>query len=95
MISSGSRGVAQTLRASLGAPWKLATATLDDFGPQTAKVYATVPGEGVKQIDFLAAIVGIAIGVPYRLVETNSFYNGGTQVTCYVGAVSAVMVQVS
>ena len=55
----GSRGVAQTLRESLGAPWELATATLDDFGPQTAKVYAAVPGQGVKQIDFLAAIVGI------------------------------------
>lgn len=55
----GSSGVAQTLRESLGAPWELATATLDDFGPQTAKVYAAVPGKGVKQIDFLAAIVGI------------------------------------
>jgi hypothetical protein len=55
----GSKAVAQNLWESLGAPWELATATLDDFGPQTAKVYAAVPDEGVKQIDFLAAIVGI------------------------------------
>jgi hypothetical protein len=56
----GSRNVARTLWESLGAPWELATATLDDFGPQTAKVYATLPDEGVKQIDFLSAIVGIS-----------------------------------
>src|SRR5262249_49882951 len=56
----GSSSVARTLRDSLGAPWRLATATLDDFGLQVAKVYTAVPGEGAKQIDFLAAIVGIA-----------------------------------
>lgn len=66
----GSKVVARALWESLGAPWELATATLDDFGPQTAKVYATVPHEGVKQIDFLGAIVGITTAdVVERAVE--------------------------
>lgn len=42
-----------------GDTWKLCNSTLDDFGGQIAKVYATVPEEGVKQIDFLSGIVGL------------------------------------
>lgn len=47
------------LQRSLGAPWKLRKGTLDDFGPQVAKVYATLPEAGVKQIDFPSGIVGL------------------------------------
>lgn len=55
----GTTDTAQQLRRSLGAPWKLRTGTLDDFGGQIAKVYTTVPEEGIKQIDFLSGIVGL------------------------------------
>lgn len=55
----GTNDIAQTLQRSLGFPWKLRKGTLDDFGGQLAKVYATVPGEGIKQIDFLSGIVGL------------------------------------
>lgn len=33
--------------------------TLDDFDGQIAKVYATVPEEGVKQVNFPSGIVGL------------------------------------
>ena len=55
----GTSNVAQLLQRSLGSPWKLRKGTLDDFGGQVAKVYATVPAEGIKQIDFLSGIVGL------------------------------------
>lgn len=55
----GTRETAQALQRSLGEPWKLRKATLDDFGPQVAKVYATLPAGGIKQIDFLSGIVGL------------------------------------
>jgi hypothetical protein len=55
----GTGDVARRLQRSLGPPWKLRRGTLDDFGGQIAKVYATVPGEGIKQIDFLSGILGL------------------------------------
>jgi hypothetical protein len=55
----GSNETAQRLQRSLGQPWKLRKAALDDFGPQIAKVYATLPGQGIKQVDFLSGIVGL------------------------------------
>lgn len=55
----GTSDTAQALQRSLGPPWKLRTATFDDAGEQVAKVYATVPGVGIKQIDFLSGIVGL------------------------------------
>jgi hypothetical protein len=59
----GTSNTAQKLQRSLGSPWKLRKGTLDDFGGQIAKVYATVPEEGVKQIDFLSGIVGLETDV--------------------------------
>jgi len=55
----GRSSTAEALQRSLGRPWKLRKGTLDDAGGQVAKVYATVPGEGIKQVDFLSGIVGI------------------------------------
>lgn len=55
----GTRETAQALQRSLGDPWKLRKGTLDDFGAQIAKVYATLPQAGIKQIDFLSGIVGL------------------------------------
>jgi hypothetical protein len=55
----GSNATAQKLQRSLGQPWKLRKATLDDFGPQVAKVYASLPEQGIKQVDFLSGIVGL------------------------------------
>lgn len=55
----GTREIAQRLQRTLGAPWKLRQGTLDDVGPQIAKVYATLPEEGIKQVDFLSGIVGL------------------------------------
>jgi hypothetical protein len=55
----GTSNIAQALQRSLGQPWKLRKATFDDAGEQVAKVYATVPEEGVKQVDFLSGIVGL------------------------------------
>lgn len=56
----GTSDTAATLQRSLGQPWKLRKGTLDDVGGQVAKVYAMVPEEGIKQIDFLSGIVGLA-----------------------------------
>ena len=55
----GTGDTAQALQRSLGPPWKLRKATFDDTGEQVAKVYATVPEGGIKQIDFLSGIVGL------------------------------------
>lgn len=55
----GTSDIARALQRSLGQPWKLRTATLDEAGEQLAKVYATVPEEGIKQVDFLSGIVGL------------------------------------
>jgi hypothetical protein len=55
----GTSDIAERLQRSLGSPWKLRKGTLDDFGGQIAKVYATVPEEGIKQIDFVSGIVGL------------------------------------
>lgn len=55
----GTSDTAQALQRSLGPPWKLRKATFDDAGEQAAKVYASVPGEGIKQVDFLSGIVGL------------------------------------
>ncbi len=55
----GTSDTAQALQRSLGPPWKLRKATFDDAGEQVAKVYATVPEEGIKQVDFLSGIIGL------------------------------------
>jgi hypothetical protein len=55
----GTRDVARALQRRLGHPWKVREGTLDDAGGQVAKVYATLPGEGVKQVDFLSGVVGL------------------------------------
>lgn len=55
----GTSNIAEDLQRSLGQPWKLRKATFDDAGEQVAKVYATLPEEGVKQVDFLSGIVGL------------------------------------
>lgn len=55
----GTSDIAEALQRSLGRPWKLRKGTLDDAGGQVAKVYMTVPGEGIKQVDFLSGIVGL------------------------------------
>lgn len=55
----GSSDTARALQRSLGPPWKLRKGTLDDVGPQIAKVYASVPSEGIKQVDFLSGVVGL------------------------------------
>lgn len=55
----GTRDIARALQRRLGPPWKVREGTLDDAGGQVAKVYATLPGEGIKQVDFLSGIVGL------------------------------------
>ena len=55
----GTRDIARTLQRQLGEPWKVREGTLDDAGGQVAKVYATLPEEGIKQVDFLSGIVGL------------------------------------
>lgn len=55
----GTRDIAKQLQRQLGHPWKVREGTLDDAGGQVAKVYATVPEEGIKQVDFLSGIVGL------------------------------------
>lgn len=55
----GTRDIARALQRRLGQPWHVREGTLDDAGGQVAKVYATLPGEGIKQIDFLSGIVGL------------------------------------
>ncbi|MBS0374947.1 MAG: hypothetical protein JSR73_10210 [Proteobacteria bacterium] len=66
----GTSEVARRLSQRLGDPWKLRTATLDDAGSQTAKVYRVLPDNGVKQVDFLSGIVGLGTrDVERRAVE--------------------------
>lgn len=55
----GSADVARDLRAELGRPWQLRTAGADDIGAQTAKVFARVGNDGLKQVDFLSSVVGL------------------------------------
>jgi len=55
----GSTAVAAELLAALGRGWDMRSATLDDATGQVAKVYAKVPGGGVKQVDFLSGIAGM------------------------------------
>ena len=53
----GSAQVAASLGRSLG--WQHWVPSLDDATTQTAKLTKTVPGIGIKQIDFLSGIVGL------------------------------------
>ena len=46
-------------RERMGSKWKLYRVTPGDATPQTAKLGMTVPGLGVKEIDFLGSIVGL------------------------------------
>jgi hypothetical protein len=55
----GTGQAARELQASLGQPWQVRVATLDDHGGQVAKVYARIAGVGIKQVDFLAGVVGL------------------------------------
>jgi hypothetical protein len=55
----GTKDIARTLHRQLGHPWKVREGTLDDAGGQVAKVYATIPNVGIKQVDFLSGIVGL------------------------------------
>ena len=48
---------AEKLRKSLN--WNIWLPTMDDATEQTAKVTTPIPGGGVKQVDFLRAIVGL------------------------------------
>ncbi|HEY2634495.1 MAG TPA: hypothetical protein VGI51_07220 [Steroidobacteraceae bacterium] len=53
----GTRQVAEKLRVALG--WNIYFPSIEDATSQTAKVATTLPGGGVKQVDFLNAIVGL------------------------------------
>ena len=53
----GTSMVAEQLRTALG--WNIWLPTMDDATEQTAKVTRLIPGGGVKQVDFLRAIVGL------------------------------------
>ena len=53
----GSRQLAKKLSAALG--WHLYLPTAENATAQTAKVSTTLPDGGVKQIDFLNAVVGL------------------------------------
>lgn len=46
-------------RTGIGSKWKLYRVAPEDATPQTAKLGMTVPGLGVKEIDFLGSIVGL------------------------------------
>lgn len=74
----GSSETAQKLQRSLGQPWKLRKATLDDFGPQVAKVYATLPEQGIKQVDFLFGIVGLDTDAIRRRASQLTLEDGTT-----------------
>lgn len=74
----GSSNIAQELQRSLGSPWKLRKGTLDDFGGQVAKVYATVAEEGVKQIDFLSGIVGLDTDAIHKRASQLALADGTT-----------------
>jgi hypothetical protein len=53
----GTSRVAEKLRNELN--WNIWLPTMDDATEQTAKVTTRIPGGGVKQVDFLRAIVGL------------------------------------
>jgi hypothetical protein len=53
----GSKAVAN--RLSLALKWNLYLPKFDDSTAQTAKVATTLPGGGVKQVDFFSSIVGL------------------------------------
>jgi hypothetical protein len=75
----GTAEVAALLTARLGESWQLRQATLDDAGVQLAKVYQVLPGNGLKQIDFLRGIVGVdAQSAHNRAVEIDTL--GGATV---------------
>lgn len=74
----GSNETAQKLQRSLGQPWKLRKAPLDDFGPQVAKVYATLPRQGIKQVDFLSGIVGLDTDAIRRRASQLTLEDGTT-----------------
>lgn len=66
---SAAKAVGQALNRS-GGSWKLHEVDPGDATPQTAKLSFTVKEEGYKEIDFLAAIVGLdADQVKTRAVE--------------------------
>lgn len=71
----GTREIAQRLQRTLGTPWRLRQGTLDDVGPQIAKVYATLQ-EGIKQVDFLSAIVGLETEAIRRRASQLTFADG-------------------
>lgn len=72
----GTRELAQRLQRTLGAPWELRQGTLDDVGPQIAKVYAKLPREGIKQVDFLSGIVGLDTDVIRRRASRLTLADG-------------------
>ncbi len=74
----GTGETAEVLQRSLGRPWKLRKATLDDLSGQIAKVYATVPEEGVKQVGFLSGIVGLSTQDVRRRTSQLSLSDGTT-----------------
>jgi hypothetical protein len=49
--------------------WKLYIPAPEDPTPQTAKLSLTVPGQGIKQIDFLGSVAGLGSGLVDRAVE--------------------------
>jgi len=66
----GTSKIALELKRALGPPWKMRKADPDEPGEQVAKVFAAVPDEGLKQVDFLSGILGLETdGVKRRGVE--------------------------
>ena len=65
----GTAADAKRLGAAMG--WKVWLATMDDAGSgQAAKVTKRLPGGGVKQVDYLSAIVGLdSVRIQARAVE--------------------------
>ncbi len=78
----GTAKVAALLKDRLGEPWQLRTATLEDIGAQTAKVYEVLPDNGLKQVDFLSGIVG---------VDTQSALNRAVEIETLGGAIVRVL----
>ena len=64
----GDSRLAKDLAKRLG--WKAWIPTLDDATPQTGKVTHRVAGGGVKQVDFLSGVIGLAtVDIVRRAVE--------------------------
>jgi hypothetical protein len=64
----GTRHVAEKLRAAMN--WTIWLPSIDDMTEQTAKVTTQVSGGGVKQVDFLRAVVGLdTVQIQSRAVE--------------------------